>query len=414
MGAGYYPHSILVNVFQIMLCIIPIFFIPIRLRFPSHYAIWILYFTAYIPNILLPILSTRVIDVGMLLYALCVFVGMSFLALIPKRMDFRLWQLGAVEFRWILIFTSAAILAINIATFGFPTEFLSLSDVYLKRGEFTEELRAAGLGLAYLNPILTNVLLPSIVYIGIIRKEITIILIYIVMYALLFNITTSKGVLFTPLFIIGLYFITVIKADYKPIFMTLVLSLTILVLLVADVVFFEAPILSGLITLRLLIIQGVLSGMVQDYFHTHQFYYYSYGFLNHLVDAGHIRSLPEAIGINYLWRSWTSHANVNFWANAYANLGYFGILFMSAVFAGILWLYDSIWYSKSRNLGSILLGLLIISVANTGLQTVFLSNGLWFAFILGFIVPFSAQIRAGRMFPSIYRAHARAPAPGTH
>jgi uncharacterized membrane protein YgaE (UPF0421/DUF939 family) len=93
------------------------------------------------------------------------------------------------------------------------------------------------------------------------------------------------------------------------------------------------------------------------------------------------------IGARY-FHSASNDANVNIWADGYANFGYAGILCFTLLLAILLWLYDSI-AASSRNtrVAALAIGLPAFALANGGLLTSLLTNGVALAMLLIYLMP---------------------------
>ena len=80
-------------------------------------------------------------------------------------------------------------------------------------------------------------------------------------------------------------------------------------------------------------------------------------------------------------------SNANLWADAYANFGYVGIFLFSVLLAIVLWLYDSLASRCDRRLAALAIGLPAFALANTGLLTALLTNGIGLAMLLVYLMP---------------------------
>jgi hypothetical protein len=80
-------------------------------------------------------------------------------------------------------------------------------------------------------------------------------------------------------------------------------------------------------------------------------------------------------------------ANANVWADAYANFGYVGIFCFTLLLAIVLWLYDSMAVDRDMRFAALVIGLPAFALANGGLLTCLLSNGMALAMLLVYLVP---------------------------
>jgi len=80
-------------------------------------------------------------------------------------------------------------------------------------------------------------------------------------------------------------------------------------------------------------------------------------------------------------------SNANLWADAYANFGYVGIIVFSLLLAVVLWLYDSVAFGRDKRLAALAIGLPAFALANTGLLTALLTNGIGLVMLLVYLMP---------------------------
>ena len=83
----------------------------------------------------------------------------------------------------------------------------------------------------------------------------------------------------------------------------------------------------------------------------------------------------------------SNDANANIWADAYANFGYAGILCFTLLLAILLWLYDSMAVNRDMRLAALAIGLPAFALANGGLLTSLLTNGIVLAMLLMYLMP---------------------------
>jgi hypothetical protein len=95
---------------------------------------------------------------------------------------------------------------------------------------------------------------------------------------------------------------------------------------------------------------------------------------------------PYLIGALY-FHSASNDANANIWADAYANFGYAGIICFTLLLAILLWLYDSIAVNRDTRLAALAIGLPAFALANGGLLTSLLTNGVVLAMLLTYLMP---------------------------
>jgi hypothetical protein len=89
-------------------------------------------------------------------------------------------------------------------------------------------------------------------------------------------------------------------------------------------------------------------------------------------------------------------SNANLWADGFSNFGYAGLLVASLLFAIVLWLYDSMAVGSDRRFAALAIGLPAFALANTGLLTALLTNGIGFAMVLIYLMPPASEFEVQR------------------
>ena len=81
----------------------------------------------------------------------------------------------------------------------------------------------------------------------------------------------------------------------------------------------------------------------------------------------------------------TMYANANFWADAYANFGYIGVLLYSSLLSWILWIYDSVTSKKNFLVSSLMIMIFSLNICNTSLFVSLLTNSFLFTILLMYL-----------------------------
>jgi hypothetical protein len=136
---------------------------------------------------------------------------------------------------------------------------------------------------------------------------------------------------------------------------------------------------------RTLTANGVLTAYYFDYFSKADFVYYA--------------QTLASLGGQYVWQTsytyiigsymspFANSANVNFWGDAYANLGFLGVLLASLLFALILLLVDSFGRRGYPEFVALAFVPSIFNVCSTGLQTSIITGGIWLMVLLLALLP---------------------------
>lgn len=136
---------------------------------------------------------------------------------------------------------------------------------------------------------------------------------------------------------------------------------------------------------RALATNGVLTAYYYDYFSKADLVYYAQTIASLSGQSVWQTSYTFIIG-SYM-SPYSNSANVNFWGDAYANLGYLGTLMVSIVFALILVLVNSFGRRGYPELVSMAFLTCILNVCSTGLQTSIVTGGMWLMIFLLAVLP---------------------------
>jgi len=190
----------------------------------------------------------------------------------------------------------------------------------------------------------------------------------------LYLITAHKSFLLIPLAIV-----IVLNILKKKDFLTIGSLVAPLGILCAFLVYkiFDYIMVPSLIIRRLLFVPAQLKFFYYDFFSKHEFLYFSEGLFGKIFGLNTPYSIKTAnmIGGLYLG-SYETNANTGYIADAYANMGVFGMLIITLLFTFILILIDSLSKKISKEL---VIGLClspILSLNDGALFTTLLTGGL--------------------------------------
>src|SRR6185437_6613284 len=143
---------------------------------------------------------------------------------------------------------------------------------------------------------------------------------------------------------------------------------------------------SGLIQERMTGMPGLLTGYYYEFFSDHPKALLGHSIFKSIVHYPYPLEPRQMIGYVYFHDSGMS-ANANFWADAYANFGYIGILCFTLLLAGVMWLYDSSSAGRNLTVTALVIALPAFAVANSGLLTSLLTHGIGLAMVLMYLMP---------------------------
>jgi len=150
----------------------------------------------------------------------------------------------------------------------------------------------------------------------------------------------------------------------------------------------------ALVGVRMTALPGLLTGYYYEFFSTHPQAHLGHSIFKSFVAYPYAAEPPYLIGALY-FHSASNDANANLWADAYANFGYTGILSFTLLLAILLWLYDSLAASpRDLRVAVLAIGLPAFALANGGLLTSLLTNGVLLAMLLVYFMPAMKEAEA--------------------
>jgi hypothetical protein len=303
-------------------------------------------------------------------------------------------DLKAYEFTALLALLSVIFYSFIIVAFGLHFRYVPLAEVYAVRSQFEETLSHTSPLVAYavcwqmyvINPLLMTIGFTS-------RRPLFPVLIGLTGQFAIYSITGFRDVLFSAAFL--LYLLWAMRFG-KPFGTRLVLSWTGIFAGAAALDFFGySRTFSGLIQERMTGTPGLLTGYYYEFFSTHPKALLGHSIFKSIVDYPYALEPRQMIGYVYYHDSGMS-ANANFWADAYANFGYIGIVCFTLLLAFVMWLYDSSAAKANRYVTALVIALPAFAVANSGLLTSILTHGIALAMLLMYLMPRAMHERDDR------------------
>jgi energy-converting hydrogenase Eha subunit A len=152
---------------------------------------------------------------------------------------------------------------------------------------------------------------------------------------------------------------------------------------------------AALVNVRMTALPGLLTGYYYEFFSSHPHAQLGHSIFKSLVDYPYAVQPPYLIASTYFHNA-AMESNANLWADAYANFGYVGIIVFSLLLAFALWLYDSMAFGRDKRLAALVIGLPAFALANTGLLTALLTNGIGLVMLLVYLMPPTMHERSRR------------------
>jgi len=377
-----FPTLILSMVFAVL----PSTWFQLEFRKPSDIVQWMLYTLNYIPITTL-MYHVAPLDGRLVFFHIGLLGSLWLLSLFVKLPRFRIPRSGLSEpvFRAGVYLLTLGLYVYVVSVFGFRFRLIGLADVYDVRLEYRDSLAEYGGLVAYAVSWLANVLHPLLLALGLIQRRWLMAVISLVGQVMLFSITGLKAVLLSGIFLVAILF--TLRARGKRFGSTMVLGLSGMVTVSSVVaLWFQAVLFASLFVRRFLHTSGLLTAYYLEFFSENPKAMLGHSVLKGLVKYPYQSSPPFVIGSAYFGSSHMS-ANANFWADAYANFGYFGLFLFTLVLAVLLWLYDAISQGKDQRITALVLSTPALALGSSGLLTTMLTHGLILALIVAYLLP---------------------------
>lgn len=369
-----------------VLATLPGLWLPVRLKRPSQVLYWVLYLLVVVPTCLVSIWGLEDQSSGPVLLSLFV-VAMFGLAAVAYRVPLLpvpRAPLRNYEFVAILVLLSATFYALLVASFGFNFHFVSLEDIYAVRAQYQSTLDRAPGVVAYAISWQAWVINPLVMAVGLRWHRYSWVAVGAVAQFAIYSITGFRSMFFSMYLL--LYLLWAMRSVNG--FGTKLISSWTTIFAGAAALQYWGYALTpaALINVRMTALPGLLTGYYYEFFSIHRQAHLGHSIFKSLVDYPYAVEPPYIIASTYFHNA-AMESNANLWADAYANFGYIGVLAFSILLAIILWLYDSLASRCDRRLAALAIGLPAFALANTGLLTALLTNGIGLAMLLVYLMP---------------------------
>lgn len=373
-GFEYYPAADGTIALALGAALLPLIWLRIRCDQLSDVLVLQIYFFVFLPStiymtVAVPASFERQLQTNaMLLAALLLLEARRF---IPPAAFLRA-SLPEITFMRI-IFGLCAAVAIYLAVFGeLSLDRLDLSNVYERRAE-SIQVRGGTLP-TYVANWSSFALAPLALYLGISRRRWILALLGLIIAVESFAATSFRSHLFLPIFAAAVGFLAAFLSLRRIglLFATLVLAMSILPLAL-DLVMSSGGLYSWLTHFRFIGNNGFLTAQYFDFFEFAQKGMYQDTFGRFLFDPVYHRPISELVGSDFSIEG--NHANGNFWADGYGNLGFGGVMFASISLLFICWVLDSINNLAFPMAAVVLIVAFGFGVGNTSVHSVLTSNG---------------------------------------
>jgi len=388
-GLGYslYIPTLGEIVLASLLAWLPAWVIPIELNKPSVAVGWLLYLTAYVSSMVIPAYTG--VSSGFWWWRLFTFLG-CIIIVWPKNIKALYIKSISPGIYKIMI---SGILSLSVfivlKTYGLQYHIPSFSEIYQIRKIYASSINSRWIGYAV--EYLGNVFGVFIFAMALIRKKPVYFIWGIVLIILEYTTTAFKSVLFIPLLLLGIWFLSYHQRKrYFGIYIsTGYVTIIGLSFITAQIFDLLHPLnVANLFLRRTLIIPGLIAGFYFAEFNGGPLVLFSNGVLQNVVRYPFQEPYQYIVANRYFGAPGGDTVG-NIWADAYVQLGFIGIILMSLVLRGLLELIDRKWTSSGKEVvfASLVLSIQAFTLSNTSLQTTLLSHGLLLSSILLLLMP---------------------------
>lgn len=266
----------------------------------------------------------------------------------------------------------------------YSLDSLDLTTVYDRRAETIIE--QSGSILPYIANATVSSLAPICIIYGILRRHWLLSLMGLAIAVESFAATSFRSHLFVPIFAAGVAL--TIRAFgirwFGWVMVSIAIALTILPLAV-DYITGSGGLYSWIVHFRFIGNNGFLTAQYMDFFEHAGKGLYQDSFGRFFFAQQYHQPIAELVGSSFSIEG--NHANGNFWADGYGNLGLAGVMVASLSLVFVCWLLDSI---VDRNILPASIAALVsfgFGVANTAVHSVMTSNGGLLLILLLLLMP---------------------------
>lgn len=356
--------------------LLPLTWLPPKLRRPSDLVEWALYGMVVIPASLIPAVTLTTIDSVPLIVGLVgSFAAMSAIARLAGAGGFRGVRLP--QGAWLSALYGFTIFSfiVIILTFGFRfSPSVILGNIYEVRLAARE--KSAGF-VSYILLWQGNVVNPVLMLAALHMRRWFRLVAVLLFQIVLFSVGASKALFFAPVLVFAVYrFARSRRAKRLGISVATAFVLLMMGSLVVDSIVQSQP-LTGLVVRRMFAVPGLLTGYYYDYYSkVDQVELESGTNLADLLTSNKSdrEGTPETIGRVYFGDQ-RIHANANVWADGYAKFGWYGLLGAGVILGLFLALYNRVARGVEPGLAIGLMAMPMLTLANSGVLTALVSHG---------------------------------------
>ncbi len=389
MGLRWMSADIVQELLFLGLAVAPAFFIPMRLTRTSDLLLIVIYGAVYVPaTALFPNIYTG--DPGAPFLLTVLSMAGLYIATVMSRLgaQARGVQLGLNDNRYDLMLMSAAIMVVASYVAFVPVQVLTLdfTRLYEFRASFGDQMAKMSPILLYVFVNSALALCPMMIARGLSRKNYMMVGLAVFLAAYTFLVTSYRSLLFIALFVAALTFLVRTRIPPAISIFGFFIGIAIAVVGLDAIAGGEVPVNTFTLHYRLFGNSATITAAYLDLFSHFPKFYYSQSFLSPFIRPPTTIPYPLMVGqeISSVENVW---ANGNLVADAYANLGYFGVILAYAALGLALMLINASSAAKDLRVAALSLIGPGFYLTNAGLQSAVLSGGLGVTVLLIVLYP---------------------------
>jgi hypothetical protein len=363
-------------------------FLPLRLRKPSDFVVWVLYVMTCVPSILVTQYAKVITPEASTELGLVIATSFLLIILLADRgPGVALPRLHVpAHIVWLaLILISAVVYGYMLYVTGLSLRFMSLTGVQSTRYAFQDTITASGAALAYLIGVQGNVINPLFMARGMYSRNWLMLVSGAVGQLLIFSVTGYKMMILSvpASLVIPLMF----RRSNMP-FGRRIIDGTVavgLIALLADRIVGAVDYTLVFIG-RLALIPGVLTSAHVLVFSGKPKAEWGYSFLAPFVHYPYSTTPAMLVGAEFSGDPRVA-ANASFLGDGYANLGYAGIFIEAFVVVLLMWALDGAAKGLPMKATCIILLVPSIAMVNTSIFTSIITGGCAFAVLILMAIP---------------------------
>ena len=389
MGVKWYEAPLWREVLALALAALPAFFVPMRLSRAGDLAILILYGIVFVPTVAMqPNFSLAPLS-SQLTYTFTSMGGLAALCWITRANFSRFRPISGMTPQAfdILLYVAAGATLIMYAVFSpIRSLVLDLSILYESRADYFSAAASMPVFMNYLFVNASLSLAPLMVARGLYHRRWSMVGLALVLAYLTFVTTSLRSMIFSVAFVGVVTVLTMWKRPPGVSLFMFFLGIAVACITLDAVLPGALPTMSYDLHYRLFGNAALLSDAYHFYFDGAPKVYFSQSFLSPFIERTAWAPYQVLIGESVSDVA-GNHANGNFVADAFANVGYVGVFLAYVLIAAIIVFYQRLAVHKHLQVAALGLVGPAFYLTNAGVHSAILSGGVTFSLVLIALYP---------------------------